>query len=269
MRASKLEIRNAEAGNKMNIMNDVFETNVPSPTGNIKKTHIIKKLDELNYPVKDISLGKFDYIGEFTAKKQRSSDSELFSKAGAFYRPNYERGMLIYALIKKYNIKSYLEIGYGRGYSCFCAALAMSECGNDGKVFTVDPALSQEQVQGLTQVFPADWFQRINFFKSTSDEFFQNKGLKETFDMIYIDGDHRYEAVKNDWINSRTRFNKIALFDDYHLPDKSQKDIEVASVVDAIYDHEKELIITDRRIFHDDRGYTDDQINYGQVLIVK
>ncbi|NBU99057.1 MAG: hypothetical protein EBS19_12760, partial [Spirochaetia bacterium] len=79
--------------------------------------NLAKKLNELGYPLSDISLGKFDYIGEFTAKKQRSPENELFSKAGAFYRPNYERGMLIYALIKKYNIKSYLEIGYGRGYS--------------------------------------------------------------------------------------------------------------------------------------------------------
>lgn len=253
----------------MNITQSVFETSIPSPTGDIKKTHIIEKLNELGYPLSDISLGKFDYIGEFTAKKQRSQENELFSKAGAFYRPNYERGMLIYALIKKYNIKSYLEIGYGRGYSCFCASMAMSECGSDGKVYTVDPALSQEQVQSLTQVFPSEWFQRINFFRSTSDDFFQNKGLKEAFDMVYIDGDHRYEAVKNDWNNVRPRFNKIALFDDYHLPDKNQKDIEVASVVDSIYDYEKELVITDRRIFHDDRGYSDDQINYGQVLIVK
>ena len=269
MRASKIKDKTAEAGTKMNIMNDVFETHIPSPTGDIKKTHIVKKLEELGYPVSNISLRKFDYIGEFTAKKQRNPDNELFNKAGAFYRPNYERGMLIYALIKKYDIKSYLEIGYGRGYSCFCAALAMCENGNDGKVFTVDPALSQEQVQGLTQVFPNEWFQRVSFFKSTSDEFFQNKGLKETFDMIYIDGDHRYDAVRNDWTNSRPRFNRIALFDDYHMPDKTQKDIEVASVVDSIYDYDKELIITDRRIFHDDRGYTDDQINYGQVLIVK
>ena len=56
---------------------------------------------------------------------------------------------------------------------------------------------------------------------------------------------------------------------EYHLPGKRQKDIEVSSVVDGIEDKSKELIIMDRRIFLDDRGYTDDQIDYGQVLITK
>ena len=36
-----------------------------------------------------------------------------------------------------------------------------------------------------------------------------------------------------------------------------------------IKDHEKELIIMDRRIFFDDRRIPDDQIDYGQVLVSK
>jgi len=258
----------------INLNKDLFANptsvgSIPARTGKIKKVKIDNKLKELGVEIEDLSLGKFDYVGEFTAKKQRDPNSDLYHSVGAFFRPNYERGLLIYTLIKKYNMMSYLEIGYGRGYSCFCAAMAMNELGR-GSVHTVDPALDMTQIKNLGNVFPEEWFKKINFIKSTSDEYFKQTPVEEgMFDMIYLDGDHRYDVVKRDWENSQNRFRKAILFDDYHLPGKHQKDIEVSSVVDSIEDDSKELIIMDRRIFLDDRGYTDNQIDYGQVLITK
>ena len=91
----------------------------------------------------------------------------------------------------------------------------------------------------------------------------------DKFDFIYVDGDHRYEAVKRDWLLCEKRYNKILLFDDY-IPaeaSNSEEDIECSKVIDDIEDDSKELIIMDRRIFFDDRRIPDDQINYGQVLL--
>ena len=59
----------------------------------------------------------------------------------------------------------------------------------------------------------------------------------------------------------------MVLFDDYHLPTKVEKDIEVIRVVDDIDKYEKELIIGDRRMFFDDRQLPDEEIDYGQVLV--
>ncbi len=224
-------------------------------------------LKNIDVELEDIKLGDFDVIGEYTAKKNRSPDSELYSSTGCFFRPNYERGILIYYLIRKFEIKSMLEIGFGRGYGTFCAAKAMSDHGIDGKITTVDPNLNQEFIQRLTNVFPRQWFDLISFTKTTSDQFFNSND--ENFDFIYVDGDHRYQAVKNDWNNSKDRFDKLLLFDDYHLPTKRQKDIDCAKVIDDIKDYEKTLIVMDRRIFLDDRGYKDDEIDYGQVLLKK
>ena len=65
----------------------------------MKKVFIKQKLTDIGVSIDDISLGDFDQIGEFTAKKNRSPESELYKKVGCFFRPNYERGILIYSLI--------------------------------------------------------------------------------------------------------------------------------------------------------------------------
>ena len=232
------------------------------------KIHIKDKLSDLNVNIKDIVLGEFDAIGEYTAKKSRSKDHPLYSKAGCFFRPNYERGILMNYLIKKNQIDSVLEIGFGRGYSTFCMAKSMCDYGIDGKITTVDPNLDENFLKYLSNIFPKDWFSKIEFIKGLSDQFFTEDS--RNFDFIYIDGDHHANAVKNDWLNSENRFKKLLLFDDYVIKGTTQyQDIECTDVIDQISNvtYKKELIIMDRRIFIDDRGLTDDQINSGQVLV--
>lgn len=233
----------------------------------MKKILIQEKLSSLNTSIEDISLGDFDFIGEYTAKKSRSQDSDLYKSSGCFFKPNYERGILMYYLVKEHNINSVLEIGFGRGYSTFCMAKAMTDFNIDGKITTVDPFFNKELIYNLSNIFPKEWFNKIEFVNSTSDNFFQNNSNKN-YDFIYIDGDHTYNAVKKDWENTKNIFNKFLLFDDYNLAEKD-KNIQCAKVIDDISDFNKELIIMDRRIFLDDRKYLNDQINYGQVLVTK
>ena len=95
----------------------------------MRKVYIKDKLEEIGMPVESLSLGDFDNIGEYTAKKKRDPGSDLYSTVGCFFRPTYERGLLIYSLITKYKLTSFLEIGFGRGYSTFCAAKAFSDSG--------------------------------------------------------------------------------------------------------------------------------------------
>ena len=205
-------------------------------------------------------------IGEWCAKKQRNRDHKLYKTAGAFFRPNYERGLLIYSMISKFRIDSFLEIGFGRGYSTFCAAKAMCDAGiADGKIVTVDPSFDESFLKHLQNIFPQDWFSKIEFVQGPSAQVVPT--LSDDFDMIYIDGDHRYEAVKNDWDMCKDKYKKFLLFDDYHLPTKKQKDIECSRVIDQIDDDTKELIIMDRRIFFDDRRISDEDIDYGQVFL--
>ena len=133
-------------------------------------------------------------------------------------------------------------------------------------IHTLDPAFSKDHIERLFQIFPKEWCEKINFIPSTSQQALPE--IKESFDLIYIDGDHTYEAVKSDWQMTKDKYSKFLLFDDYHLPTKdSGPGIQVSKLIDEIQDDTKELIIMDRRVFLDDRGYTDDMIDYGQVLL--
>ena len=231
----------------------------------MKEIHIKDKLEEIGMPIEDITLGDFDVIGHYTAYKNRPTNSELYKEVGCFFRPNYERGILIYSLIKKYKLKSYLEIGYGRGFSSMCAAKAFAELG-EGKIVSVDPIFNEDEIKRISSVFGRDYIKPCSFVHTTSQEYLPS--LEEDFDLVYIDGDHRYDAVKHDWEHTKDRFSRFLLFDDYHK-DQKQAEIECSKLIDEIEDDSKELIIMDRRIFMDDRGLSDDEINYGQVLLTK
>lgn len=144
----------------------------------------------------------------------------------------------------------------------------MCDLNIDGKITTVDPNLNEKFLNQLYSIFPKQWFEKINFIKSTSEDFYKKSKL-ENYDLIYIDGDHRYEYVKKDWEFAKSRFKKFVIFDDYHLPTKKEKDIECSKLIDEIDEKKfkKELIIMDRRIFFDDRRMKDEDIDYGQVII--
>jgi predicted O-methyltransferase YrrM len=242
---------------------------IPSRTGEIDIIQVVDKLKELNHFVgENLTMGNFDQIGELTAKKTRHPSSEYYQKYGCFFRPNYERGLLLYALVRHLKIESFLEIGFGRGYGTLCVAMAMHENGS-GKITTVDPNFDENHIKRLQHSYPDEWFHRINFVQSTSEVFFDSEEVEEKYDLIFLDGDHRYEAVKSDWDSCKNRFDHALIFDDYHLPGKEEKDIEVSSVVDHLEEgYDKQLIISDRRIFVDDRGFADD-LPEGMVFVTR
>lgn len=233
----------------------------------MKVINIKQKLEEMGVDLNSIVMGDFDRIGEFTAKRERKPDDPNYKKYGCFYRSQYERGVLVYYLIRQYGLSSMLEIGFGRGFATFCAARAFHDAGIVGHITTIDPALDENFVKALQQVFPADWFKCIRFAKATSQQALPQ--ITENFDLVYIDGDHSYAGTKHDWEGTKNKWNKFCLFDDYHLPTKSDPGIQCTQLIDEIDDPSKELIVMDRRLFPDDRQFTDDQIDYGQVLLTK
>lgn len=237
----------------------------PEKTINIKD-----KLVEIGAPVETLSLGEFDYIGEPTAKKMREPGSELWRTAGAFFKPNLERGLLIHTLIKQYKLDSYLEIGFGRGYSAICAAKAFAELGNDGQVMVIDPVIDDNHMRMLGQMFPPEWMNRIQIARAASQEVLPR--MRDKYDLIYVDGDHTQAAVKGDWEGVKDLWSCFCLFDDWHITKGTDPMIQVHEALEDAQQPEgtrSELIIMDRRVFHDDRRWPDEKVRYGQLLLTR
>jgi hypothetical protein len=148
---------------------------------------------------------------------------------------NYERGMLLYALITKYKPKTVLEIGTAEGYSTLCMAWAMTDNKINGKIFTIDPKshhlsiersiiLEDEKIikkklstEELWNKFAKpEWVEKIQVISGYAGEILNNNKFPK-MEFGYIDGAHFYEAVKHDFY----QFLKLAddkfsiLFDDY------------------------------------------------------
>lgn len=93
---------------------------------------------------------------------------------------------IINQLIKKNNYKSFLEIGTQESIT-----------GNEIQIhekYGVDPKPIK------------DVYQYTKFYQMLSDDFFKDN--KETFDIIFIDGDHSYKQSKMDFINAWKVLNK-------------------------------------------------------------
>ncbi len=237
----------------------------PEKTLNIKD-----KLAEIGTPVEGISLGEFDYIAEPTAKKMRDPGSELWRTAGAFFKPNLERGLLIYSLITKYKLTSYHEIGFGSGYSEICAAKAFADLKNDGQVMVIDPVIDDNHMNMLGQMFPPDWMNRIQIARAKSQDVLPR--IQDKYDFVYVDGDHVAPAVRSDWEGVKDIWSCFCLFDDWHIAKGTDPMIQVHEALEEVEqpkDTRSELIIMDRRIFNDDRKWSDEKVSYGQLLLTR
>lgn len=169
---------------------------------------------------------EFIKIGDATA---------LLFKNNNFLRMNYERGMVLYALISKYRPKHILEFGTASGYSTLCMAWALTDNDIDGKIYSIDlesPQLVKKHViqwpngephfenistyEIWKKIAKPEWLEKIDIFTGYTGEVFE-KNIFPKFDFGYIDAAHFYTGVKNDYynflINSSDSFG--ILFDDY------------------------------------------------------
>ena len=135
---------------------------------------------------------------------------------------NYERGMLLYALITKFQPKTVLEIGTASGYSTICMAWAMNDNNIDGKIFTIDPKSHHEvlerKMEGeVTKLFlsrhdlwkkfiSSKWIEKIEVLTGYSYDILNKKNLPK-MEFSYIDGSHVYTAVKQDFFRILEIFN--------------------------------------------------------------
>jgi predicted O-methyltransferase YrrM len=107
------------------------------------------------------------------------------------------------ALIKLSNAKRVFEFGTYKGVSTTQIALNLPE---DGVVYTLDlpddhpvyleyTQLASES--GMKMLVPADQMHKVKFLKADSAQF-DTSPYRQTMDLVFVDGYHSYEYVKND-----------------------------------------------------------------------
>lgn len=162
------------------------------------------------------------------------------SAEGQYYRSNFERGPLLYALVAQQRPSQILEFGTGRGYGTLCMARALVDHGLPGTIHTID-LVGQEQVFEWTidwhdgrgaheeslsramvweRVAEPAWLERIQVLTGTSAQVMAT-WTGPAIDFAFIDGDHGHAGVQHDFFTVvKTAADGLAiLFDDYEGPD--------------------------------------------------
>jgi len=226
------------------------------------------------------------------SNKLESPDSEIFKKLVndlAYYKnglneienENYERGSLLYALVKKFKPQNILEFGTARGFGTSAIAYAVNENNNQGKIYTIDYLKQNESIRHvrvidsipkeedttrkklLEDTVPKKWLDSITFLEGYSDEIFYKHKFPK-IDFFYIDAGHFYEAVKHDFFISVLLSNTSSIFllDDYI----DKKDFGIKKLIDNEISKyiEITLIKTDKENYH--KKNKDTEQDYGMCF---
>jgi len=191
-----------------------------------------------------------------------------YSKETGSYRRNYERAILLIAIAKTYNRCKVLEFGTGRGFVSGCLSLLPGI----SYIYTIDIVSSRKIKQKMTQA-PLINIGKITFVTKNS-RLLSSKDIPNDFDLVFIDGQHTYNTVKNDFeiALKHTVKDAIIVFDDYRNKYK-----KVKKYINSL-DYEKIAVSTDGWLYDNkkiarngdvDRLVQNRETESGQVILYK
>ena len=202
---------------------------------------------------------RFWKLGDATALRNRAD--------GSFFRANYERGILLYALVAKHRPTSVLEFGTGRGYGCLCVAWAMRDYGIPGVIHTVDMISSDEGIRWPVRWNVSEeprvellaraevwgraahprWLEHVRELTGYSAAVMRGFSGAPV-DLAFIDAGHGHSTVRHDFYAAlRVAAESIGiLFDDYSRDDWGLGTRRLIHEEVLPHGHAS-LILTDRR----------------------
>lgn len=106
---------------------------------------------------------------------------------------------IMYAVMRDMKPRHSLEIGTYFAGTTKLLALAAHQTG--GQVITIDP-YGAERAPGLLREWPAELARRVSFRPQSSTEFLGPTNVIPKFELIFVDGDHRYPNALHDLLAS-------------------------------------------------------------------
>lgn len=135
----------------------------------------------------------------------------------------------------RYAKASYRLVELGTGYGA-CACLMLLASSSHATVYSVDPftrdthgtwqsspAIAHQHVQHAAQVLKFDATRWTLYVMSSHEAAEKAAYARARFDLVFVDGDHTYEAVQqdvNDWLPLLRVGGVLLLHDSRRLPDK-------------------------------------------------
>lgn len=177
---------------------------------------------------------------DLDSRFDKVEEPDWYQEAISYLRGEKDQGnfgLFLYYLIREIdNINTVLNIGTARGYSTVCAAKAIQSKNRSGEVHTIDikppdyqewgrisesdPLNSKQySMRDLVSRFhnPSDESVPIKFHTGDSNKVLQKLDISP--DLVFHDGRHTYNAVKNDIQTANNMSDKslIQVFDDCYL----------------------------------------------------
>lgn len=235
----------------------------------------VLKLDEF------ITLNELE-IPDSTIFEKLVNDLSFYKDmSGEIGNVNYERGLILYGLIKKFKPKNILEFGTAKGFGTLSMAYAVHENNNNGTIYTIDLVGHTQLIEHVRKIsgsyeekkttrkklwidtVPTEWLNSVKFIHGYSGTIVKQHDLPK-IDFFYVDASHFYEAIKNDFFISLLFSNDTSVFllDDYidweYFGVKKLVDNEISKYVDVT------LIKTDKTNYHNKNNTT--KSDYGMCF---
>lgn len=175
-----------------------------------KKIKEYKKIKEFNRRLKRIR-HKIDITdfgaGSRVTKSNKRSISSIAKNSGT----KLKRAILLYKLVKYFDCNNILELGTSLGIG----TQAMSIGNPKAKITTIEGC---QEISKYTEInFNMQWLNNINQLTGDFKEFLPELS-KNTYDLIFFDGNHQKEATLNyfEMLLPTASNNSVFIFDDIY-----------------------------------------------------